>query len=733
MVIKTDENGKKRLDFTGLDIWGMDIETKDPFLKKKKANKYQGTSWVFGEGRILYTGLYNVRTGERICVKGAGNPVKEILQNPNAVVIGHNFPYDLGWLEDSLGIQGQTKCHILDSIAAEALLDEYGLKDLDTLGKKYIGRGKKKSRLESWCAENGKKGDVREYLDEAPSDMVSEYVVEDAEVSALVLMEQLRRIYKQKLVVPFDIDCRLIKVVTLMKQRGFRVDFEARKRNFKRLADMFDRHNTAFVSKYGKINYNSSKQLQRLCDTHEIPYRVRFTLKGKDGVKYGADKRQALNDVRHYLYGFRIEKKQAVLYVSKERVDAIANVLTDTGFDFIYSASLDKHFLEPAAKLYPMIADLVVLKKMNSTLSKFLGSSFDRFIAPDGHIHGTFNISKSERGGTISGRFSASDPNLQQVQSKGEAEDVKLAELCRETLVPEENCWLLKIDYSQIEYRLLVHYAIGVGAEDAREAFRKNPKTDYHKFVMNLTGLERKYAKNCNFGIMYGMQLKGMMSAFGWDEEKATHVLDVYHEALPYVQTTMEAVANKAKKRGYIRTIGGRKARLKNENLSYTMLNRLNQGGSADIMKTAMVTAFDEGLFSILIPHVTVHDELVCSVPKTRDGLAAVHRLREIMETCIPLAIPILAEPELGRDWYHVDTRYVHETKNGLELVSACVYKDESEAREFLGLGEDAEIVVKTKAGVRVPAIGDVILRDLDDRFAIVSGAYFNEHFEEVA
>lgn len=717
-----------------MEIYGMDIETRDPYLKKNKKNKYQGTSWIFHDGEILYTGLYNVRTGERKSVRKWNDEIKSILLNPNAVVIGHNFQYDLGWLEYEMDIQGKTQAHILDSVAAEALLDEYGLKDLDTLGKKYIGRGKNKSGLEEWAKKEGLKGDVRQYLDKAPPELVDEYVIEDAVVSPLVFMEQLRKIYKEELVRPLDIDCRLIKVATFMKQKGIRVDIETKAKNYVRLFDMFDKRNAEFVRNYEKINFNSPKQLRALCDKHNIPYQIKITLKGRNGVKYGADKRKALTDVKPYVQGFRIQKKEAVNFVSQKYLQLAEEYLKEGGFEYTANASLDKHFLEPASKLYPMIEEIVVLKKMNSTLTKFLGPSFDRFIGPDGRIHGTFNISKSERGGTISGRFSASDPNLQQVQSKGEAEDIKLAEICREVLVADENHWLLKIDYSQIEYRLLVHYARGPGAKEAREAFRNNPKTDYHKFVMNLTGLERKYAKNCNFGIMYGMQLKGMMSAFGWTEEQATKVLDTYHEALPYVEVTMQKVAEVAKKNGFIRTIGGRKARLKNENLAYTMLNRLNQGGSADIMKTAMVTAWDEGLFFVITPHVTVHDELVCSIPKTEEGLKAVHRLREIMETCVPLNIPVLAEPELGKDWYHVDTRYAHKTKKGIELFAALPVTGASDKdiREFLGIDENEVITVKTKSGIQPCEEGTVILKNLDGKFAIVTEAEF-EAFEEVA
>ena len=152
------------------------------------------------------------------------------------------------------------------------------------------------------------------------------------------------------------------------------------------------------------------------------------------------------------------------------------------------------------------------------------------------------------------------------------------------------------------------------------------------------------------------------------------------------------------------------------------MKNRLNQGGSADIMKTAMVMAWDEGIFDILIPHVTVHDELVCSVPKTWEGLDAVKRLRNVMEHAIELNIPIIAEPELGKDWYHVDTRYARETSKGIELVGAERFTEGSEAKP-----------VKTKKGVVMFEEGKVLLRDLDGNEAVVTESFFDKNFKEVA
>ena len=120
--------------------------------------------------------------------------------------------------------------------------------------------------------------------------------------------------------------------------------------------------------------------------------------------------------------------------------------------------------------------------------------------------------------------------------------------------VPDKNCWALKIDYSQIEYRLLMHFAVGYTAiarkaiQDTITLFNKDSHTDYHQFVCDISGLSRKYAKNLNFGIMYGMQLNTMLETFGWDRSKGEELWEVYHSAMPFVKDTLDAVGKSIRK-----------------------------------------------------------------------------------------------------------------------------------------------------------------------------------------
>jgi DNA polymerase-1 len=224
--------------------------------------------------------------------------------------------------------------------------------------------------------------------------------------------------------------------------------------------------------------------------------------------------------------------------------------------------------------------------------------------------------------------------------------------------VPEEDHRWIKIDYSQIEYRIIAHYATGKKSEEVREMYNKDPHTDYHEYVMGLSGLERKPAKNLNFGAAYCMGPATCAKKFHWTLEHATELLETYHREVPFVQTTRDRVIKIAKERGYIRTIAGRRSRVSDamraNKKEYSMFNRLIQGTAADVMKKGMLDAYEAGIFETLAPHLTVHDEMDVSEPRTKEGREATLELKHIMEDVFELKVPIIADLEVGDNWHDV-------------------------------------------------------------------------------
>ena len=113
----------------------------------------------------------------------------------------------------------------------------------------------------------------------------------------------------------------------------------------------------------------------------------------------------------------------------------------------------------------------------------------------------------------------------------------------------------------------------------------------------------------------------------------------------------MDRVSTVSKARGYIRTLSGRRSHLVDKNKAYKMLNSLIQGSAADFMKKAILDVYESGVYDTLTEHLTVHDELDVSVPKTAKGLREIMRMQDIMEKAYPIRVPVKAELEMGKDW----------------------------------------------------------------------------------
>jgi DNA polymerase-1 len=268
----------------------------------------------------------------------------------------------------------------------------------------------------------------------------------------------------------------------------------------------------------------------------------------------------------------------------------------------------------------------------------------------------------------VTGRLSGSKPNLQQLPNP-ENTDHFIQET-RRVYIPEEDHDWGKIDYSQIEVRVLAHFAVGEGAERIRSDFTENPHQDYHTWTASVIdgvsvaefvskGEEywkprRKVAKSTNFGVMYGMGLSKLMHQLGVNEEQGQRILRDYKQALPFVMTTSNRVKESAERLGRIRTISGRLRRFPERKYAYKALNSLIQGSAADIMKNAMAAAYESGVFSSLPLHLTVHDELDVSIPRTPEGREAFIELKRIMEVTTPMRVPTIAEAETGLNWAEV-------------------------------------------------------------------------------
>ena len=286
----------------------------------------------------------------------------------------------------------------------------------------------------------------------------------------------------------------------------------------------------------------------------------------------------------------------------------------------------------------------------------------------NGRIHADIHQLRSDGGGTITGRFSYSNPNLQQLPARNEV----IGPMIRSLFLPEEGDKWGSFDYSSQEPRIVVHYASLLefrGASEFVEKYREDKYSDFHQIAADIVGVPRKQAKTINLGLFYGMGVTKLAGQLGLELSDAKDLFAKYHAEVPFVREMSEFAANRAGKKGSIRTLLGRKCRYEKwepalfgvhkplthkeafetygngirRAFTYKALNALIQGSAADQTKMAMVMLAEEGL----LPLVQIHDELAMSVPDE----ATARRIQEIMETCVTLQVPSVVDAEIGPSW----------------------------------------------------------------------------------
>ena len=652
-------------------VIGLDIETFDPLLKTS------GWSWKYGQGYILNTALYYEDTDEIKVIAGLNNEncpfdlidrqcdnkeIIDLLTDSNVCIVGANLQYDIGWLLYEYKMSTyDVKCSFVDVLQAEAILDEYGMHSLESVSQKYLKYGKSKDRLEYWVRENvSKKGDFRAHLKDAPWDMLVEYVSGDAKNPVKVWRKQLTLLKEQDLCKRAKLEFDCILPTLQMTMYGLPIDVEQKKKNLALLSEAIENLHKEFINKYNlpKFRVTATRDIANFCDLRNIPYTYQITLTGFDRVKFrnGDETDRAYHKAKQLVSSFRLVKGKPVAFVPKEMQERTCELLTEEGFMFNASPKMDKKFFDSKREAYPEIDLIANWKLAEGIKSKILGEKFDRFITTNfkGETCGKPQFKITD---TTSFRFSSVSFNSQQIPSKGgftaNGVEFSFPKLTRALFTASKGCVFGKIDYGQIEYRLICNIACGEAGEEVRRQYAENPHMDFHQYVVDLTGLSRKYAKNMSFGVSFGMGLPSMAENFGWTMEKAEEISEAYHRHMPFVAPTLALVGDVAKQRGYIKTVYGSHARLLDPKKSYTMLNRYTQGSGAECLKASIVQAYKEGIWKELKVANTVHDELnMPYLEPTEEKMVALYRMAEIMRTSVPnLRVPLEASPELGDNW----------------------------------------------------------------------------------
>lgn len=524
--------------------------------------------------------------------------------------IGANILYDLmALLSEGVKVVGP----FYDVQIAEPLLDENKLSySLDNLAIEWLGEGKPQNVMKDWLIDAFGPTNYKSNIWRAPASVVGPYAEGDVDLPIRIFELQRKEIETQGIWDLFVMESKLIPMLLAMWDRGVPVNqSRAQELNDKLRGRQLAAQNSLNEMSGFDVDIWSADSLSQVFDKFDTPY----PLTEKTG-----------------------------------------------------KPSFRKDWLVKCAA--PIAKPIMEIRR----LDKFCGTFLEGALlggSVNGLVHCAFHPLKSDEGGTVSGRFSSSGPNLQNIPNHDEELGPAIRSLFE--AIDGKRWW--KFDWSQIEFRLAIHHAARLqlrGAQQVVDKYHNDPTTDYHKIVAAITGLPRKSAKHINFGIIYGLGIEALAERLGVTVEIATKMYRDYMMRVPFVGKLRDRAMEHATKYGVITTLSGRNRHfdmwekkgfyfnsyVKGAKRAFThkALNARLQGDAADIMKTAMVSAWESGVFDILgAPALTVHDELDGDFDGSPQSIEALAEIKHIMETCVKLLVPLVADGGTGPNWGSIE------------------------------------------------------------------------------
>ena len=491
----------------------IDLETYDPQLKT------HGSGAIIGKGKVcgialafkdekMYIPIRHRYSHQNLDPKITWKRLNKILfQRDDVKKVFHNAMYDVCWIRKESGLM--PKGPIYDTMVAASVIDENrtGKKryTLDSLSRDYLGETKYKNDLE----EISNVDDPMSNMHKLSWDQVREYAEQDVSLTL-----RLWNVFKKEIKKPintgtknvktlesiFDLETRLFPCLVEMRFRGVRIDEKRTKTFGKELED----------------------ERNKILDQIKKETGVEILLWSADSFE-PLLKQQNITDYK---------------------------VTPKTGRPSITKLYLESH----TNKYLKLIAKARQLDKLHNTFVTSILKYSNK-----GRIHADINQIRSDQGGTVTGRFSMSNPNLQQIPARTEQ-----GSKIRELFLPEENCKWASFDYSQQEPRLVVHYALKLkdqdisGAMDMAERYNKEPDTDFHDMVADMASITRKQAKTINLGLFYGMGKNKLARSLELETEEAKDLFDQYHKRVPFVRQLANSLQKYAEENKQIYTLEDR-------------------------------------------------------------------------------------------------------------------------------------------------------------------------------
>ncbi len=641
----------KDLDLTDVTTVAVDLETYDPSLKKHGSGAIRGEGFVCGiaiatDKQTVYYPIAHAMTDNLDPTTTWKYLNEKLFQNENIAKVFHNAMYDVCWIRAVTGMM--PKGQLLDTMIAASVLDETRMRySLDSISKDYLKESKYKYDLqEKSLAEFGIK-DPMSNMHKLSYSLVKDYAEQDVNLT-LKLWNIFEKKLNEVLYINtdtnenktckniFDLETKLFPCLVDMKFKGVRID-------------------TQKAEKLGKLLEKRRDNLLKI-------------IKARTGVDVeiwaSASIKKLLDQQR--ITDYKKTPKSGMPQLPKNYLKTHSN-----------------RFLR-------MIAKARECDKAKGAFVEGLLSYVHK-----GRIHADINQIRSDQGGTVTGRFSMSNPNLQQIPARG-----FIGKKMRELFIPEQGQEWGSFDYSQQEPRIVVHYALKLGlpgTDSLEEEFNKDD-ADFHQIVADMANIPRTTAKTINLGLFYGMGKLKLEKELNLSKKEANVLFNTYHKKVPFVKLLSQTLITFAEDHKLLYTLGDRfcrfnkwetrdrkwnddikrfepvpilteeeaKTAFKAELLekykgkvvdnymkdfkynykpafTYKALNRLIQGSAADMTKKAMVQLYERGI----LPQIQIHDELCLSIKDDKQK----ETIKNVMEKSLPLLIKNKVNCLTGSSW----------------------------------------------------------------------------------
>jgi len=599
-------------------VIGFDLETRDDGLRAGV-----GSGWPWRGGHVVGYSIAadNFKGYLPIGHEGGGNLDKELVHrwlnnvfgDDKQIKVGANVMYDLGWAStEGIVVRGPVR----DIQWAEALLNEHRRSySLETIARERLGRGKDEARLIEAAKARG--FDPKSDLWRLPAGEVAAYATVDAELPRDLWVLQEPLLETDGLLPVCALEHSLMPLYLDMRRRGVRVD----------------------------VDYAE---------------RLRDQLRGEVDL---------IRDDIHHRIGFEVE-----LWASR----SVAEAFDAVGLTYGRTAKTNQPSItgELLKATDHWLAAGVLAARQKSKLAETFLNGVILGNLHNGRVHGEIHPLRGDDGGTVTGRLSMSDPNLQFIP-KRTTEGKRI----RRCFLPEEGERWASCDFSQQEPRLVVHFAALLaaaggnvpGAIAARDRYINDPDLSYHQFTADLTNLPYSQAKALNLAIIYGRGIATTAAELHLTHDQTKALFTKHHAELPFAKAMAEACQDVVRRRGYLKSLFGRHVRFPFWEPSswhnrdgmlpleqarekwpgkrlvrarlHKALNSLIQPSAADQTKASMKAVLDAGLGHHLL--IQVHDELCCSVPDE----ATATRIGELMRDSVKLEVPSKVDVTLGDNW----------------------------------------------------------------------------------